>query len=253
MSNFKNLHIPGTPLVLWNIWDAGSARAVAGAGAPAVATGSVSVAGAMGYPDGQALPLDLLLTICTRIAASVEVPLSVDFESGYAEDPVELAENAARLTDTGAQGCNFEDGIPPEAGIRPLKAQMPRIKALRDGAPGLFLNARTDLFLQNPADAHAALLPEAVTRARAYADAGADGFFAPGLVAPALIEALCRDSPLPVNVMKTPSAPDIMALAKLGVARISYGPFPWREAMVDLAHRFQAQTGAVAGQDAKKA
>ena len=253
MNDFKAMHIPGAPLVLWNIWDAGSARAVVRAGALAVATGSVSVAGAMGYPDGQQLPLDLLLTICRRIAVSVPVPLSVDFESGYAEDPGLLAENAARLAEAGAQGCNFEDGIPPEAGIRPLAVHLPRIRALRQGAPGLFLNARTDLFLQNPAAVHGALLPEALERARAYADAGADGFFVPGLVEPALIACLCRDSSLPVNVMTSGAAPGIQALAKLGVARISYGPFPWREAMAELAQRFQAQTGMVAGPDAKKA
>lgn len=158
MNDFTAMHIPGAPLGLWNIWDAGSARAVA--------TGSVSVAGAMGYPDGQELPLDLLQTICRRIAVSVPVPLSVGFESGYAEDPGLLAENAAHLAETDAQGCNFEDGIPPEAGIRALAVHLPRIRALRQGAPKLFLNARTDLFLQNPAAAHGALLPEALERAR---------------------------------------------------------------------------------------
>lgn len=247
MKNFKELHIPGQPLILWNIWDAGSAVAVAGAGAVAVATGSASVAGAMGYEDGQALPLDLLLVLVQRIAGSVTVPLSVDFESGYAEDPAELADNAARLSAAGATGCNFEDGIPPGKGIRPLDAQLPRVQALRRGAPGLFINARTDLFLQNPASAHETLMEQAILRARAYADAGADGFFAPGLVAPALIQRLCQQSPLPVNVMKSPSAPDIQTLAGLGVARISYGPFPWRAAMTELAKRFQAETGAGLG------
>lgn len=246
MNDFSRLHVPGRPLLLWNIWDAGSARAVEAAGARAVATGSASVAGAMGYADGQALPLDLLLVLVQRIAASVSLPLSVDFESGYAEDPAQLSENAARLRDSGAIGCNFEDGIPPENGIRSLAAQLPRLSALRAGAPDLFINARTDLFLQNPAEAHDGLIDEAIARARAYADAGADGFFAPGLVAPPLIARLCGEQPLPVNVMKSPSAPDIATLAGLGVARISWGPFPWRAAMAQLAERFQAETGVAA-------
>lgn len=243
MSDFSKLHIPGRPLILWNIWDAGSARAVEGAGAQAVATGSASVARAMGYEDGQALPLALLLVLAERIAASVDLPLSVDFESGYAEDPAELAENAAKLRGTGAVGCNFEDGIPPENGIRSLAAQLPRLRALRDGAADLFINARTDVFLQNQPSAHEGMMDDAIARARAYADAGADGFFAPGLVDPALIARLCQQQPLPVNVMKSPSAPDIQTLAGLGVARISWGPFPWRAAMAGLAERFRAETG----------
>lgn len=249
MSHFKSLHIPGQPLILWNIWDAGSALAVASGGAQAVATGSASVAGAMGFADGQTMPLDFLLIVAERIAATVALPLSVDFESGYAELPSMLIENAHRLAQTGAVGCNFEDGIPPENGIRPLVDQLPRLKAVRIGAPAMFINARTDLFLQNPVDAHEALIGDALERARAYADQGADGFFVPGLIAPDLIARLCRESPLPVNVMKSPSAPDIPSLAGLGVARISYGPFPWRAAMAELGARFRAETGTETAQN----
>lgn len=243
MSDFASLHTPGKPLILWNIWDAGSAKAVAGAGAAAVATGSASVAGALGYPDGEELPLDLLLTMVGRIAQTVVVPLSVDFESGYAEDPAPLEENAGRLAGAGAVGCNFEDGIPPKKGIRTVADQVPRLRAIRKGAPSMFINARTDLFLLNPAESHESHLPEALDRALAYADAGADGFFAPGLVDPALIARLCGESPLPVNILKLPAAPGIAALAERGVARISYGPFPWRETMAAIAARFSQQTG----------
>lgn len=229
---FSALHQPGNPLVLFNIWDAGSARAVADAGAQAVATGSASVAGAWGYADGEALPLDLLLMVVRHIARTVALPLSVDFEAGFADDPAALAENTARLAEAGAVGLNFEDGIPPENGIRAAADMAARIRAMR-GAD-LFINARTDLFLQNPPEAHPALLPEALTRAAIYADAGADGFFAPGLRDMDLIARLCAGSTLPMNILALPGGPSRTDLAAAGVARISHGPFPWRAAMAGL-------------------
>lgn len=231
---FAGLHRPGRPLVLVNIWDAGSAAAVAGAGAAALATGSASVAGALGYADGEAVPLPTLLSVVARIRAVSDLPLSVDFEAGYAESPEGVGANAARLAGLGAAGINLEDGIPPERGIRPPADHAGRIAAVR-ATTDLFINARTDLFLQNPAKAHAGLMAEALDRARAYAEAGADGFFAPGLADPALIAGLCRDCPLPVNIMAMAKAPPIAALAELGVARVSFGPFPWRDAMAGLA------------------
>lgn len=226
----RDLHQPGAPLILYNIWDAGSARAVAEAGAKALATGSASLAWALGYEDGEAVPLDELLYVVSRIRAASDLPLSVDFEAGYGATPDDVAANAARLEHLGVAGINFEDGIPPEKGIRPAVEQAERIAAIR-ARTGLFINARTDLFLQNPAEDHAALLAEAVDRARIYAKAGAEGFFAPGLVSSDLIGELCRDCPLPVNIMALKAAPPIAELARLNVARVSFGPAPWRDAM----------------------
>ncbi|MEM8622547.1 MAG: isocitrate lyase/phosphoenolpyruvate mutase family protein [Pseudomonadota bacterium] len=230
---FATLHVPGDPLVLFNIWDAGSAQAVVKAGAKAVATGSWSVAGAHGYPDGESIPLDLLLRIAARITESVDVPLTVDFEGGYAVEAEPLAENIGSLIGAGAIGLNFEDQIVGGEGLHPIDLQVSRIKAIRAAADAkgvkLFINARTDLFLKerDPA-AHAGLMDAAIERAAAYAEAGASGFFAPALVTPALIERLCHAASLPVNIMALPGAPDRAALASVGVARISHGPGPWR-------------------------
>ena len=148
---FAALHQKGDPIVLYNIWDAGGAKALADAGAPAVATGSWSVAAAHGFDDGEDIPLDLVLTIVARICASVDVPVSVDFEGGYAADPTEAAENVRKVMHAGAIGINFEDRVVKGEGLYPVSEQAARIAAIKamaaeEGVP-LFLNARTNLFL----------------------------------------------------------------------------------------------------------
>lgn len=238
-ADFAALHRGVVPLVLYNIWDAGSARAVAEAGARAIATGSWSVAAAQGYADGEALPLEALLRTARQIVAAVDVPVSVDFEGGYAVEMEALAENVRALVGTGVVGINFEDQVVGGAGLHACDLQVRRIQAVRQAAEAervaLFINARTDIFLQSAAADHAGLIEAACARGRAYAEAGGDGFFVPGLVDPALIEALCAAVPLPVNVLKTPSAPDLATLAGCGVARISHGPYPYRDAMARLS------------------
>ena len=233
---FTALHEPRAPLVLFNIWDAGSAKAIVAAGAQAVATGSASVAGANGFGDGEAVPLDFVLDNAARIAASVDVPVSIDFEGGYAVEPDALAANAARLAATGAVGCNFEDQVVGGEGIHPCGVQAERIAAIRAATgPAFFINARTDIFLQAKADTHdEAKVDAAIARAHAYAKAGASGFFVPGLANLELLARVCWESPLPVNFMAFPGAPDAKAVADAGVARISHGPFPWRTAMKGL-------------------
>jgi 2-methylisocitrate lyase-like PEP mutase family enzyme len=128
---FAALHVPGDPVILYNIWDVGSARAVAAAGAKALATGSHPVGDAAGFGDGQQFPLDFALANAKRIADAVEVPLTVDFESAYSTDPAEGAANVVRLAATGAVGCNFEDQVIGGEGLHPLELQVQRIRAIR--------------------------------------------------------------------------------------------------------------------------
>jgi 2-methylisocitrate lyase-like PEP mutase family enzyme len=237
---FRALHVKGDPLILCNVWDAGSARAVAGAGARALATSSWSVAAAQGLADGEAMPLDDMLAVCGRIIGAVDLPVTVDFEGGYAGAPQEVAANARRLLALGAAGLNFEDQVVGGTGLHPVAQQVARLQAIRQAADGMnspaFLNARTDVFLKaRPDAAPAALMDEVLTRAAAYAGAGADGLFVPGLSDPGMIRALCDRVDLPVNVMHTGAPQEAGSLAALGVARISFGPAPWLRAMQALA------------------
>ncbi len=240
----RALHISGTPVVLYNIWDAGSAGAVAKAGAKALATGSWSVAEAQGYRDGEALPMEFLLSIVERIVATNALPLSVDFEGGYVVAPEEVTLNVERLISAGAVGLNFEDRVVQGKGLHAVDAQSARVKAVRDAADHtgipIVINARTDLFLQSKPEDHASHIAEALERAHAYAEAGGDSFFVPGLSDPDLIQSVCSDSPLPVNVMLRDVAAQVAPLAALGVGRISFGPTPYAVAMKGITEQATA-------------
>jgi 2-methylisocitrate lyase-like PEP mutase family enzyme len=230
---FAALHQKGNPVVLYNAWDAGSAAAIVEAGAKAIATSSSAVASAQGYDDGENLPLDLALQILGRIVATVEVPVTVDFEGGYSEDDHELASSISKLLDLGVIGINFEDRLVKGEGMYSIERQAKRISAIRKAAEKkripLFINARTDVFLGQTDD-----VAEAIERSRAYAAAGASGFFIPGLTRDSDIRKIVEESPLPVNVMVMGGVSPVDKLAKLGVARVSYGPIPYSKAMGTL-------------------
>ena len=231
---FAELHVAGRPLLLYNAWDAGSAKAILEAGAKAIATSSWSVAAAQGYGDGEAIPIGFAEQIVGRITATVDIPVTVDFEGGYSEDDGELAANIARLLDLGVVGINFEDRIVKGSGLYSVDRQARRIAAIRKAAEqkgvDLFINARTDVFFEHGEDA-AQAVSEALGRAKAYAAVGASGFFIPGLVDDALIGRICEGVTLPVNVMVMDGVPSNGRLSELGVARISYGPIPYIRAM----------------------
>ena len=234
---FAELHVKGAPLLLYNAWDAGSAKSILEAGAPAIATSSWSVAEAQGYRDGEAIPLELAEQIIGRISATIDIPVTVDFEGGYSEDDGELAYNIARLLGLGVIGINFEDRVVQGTGLYDIDRHAARIATIRAAAEqrtiDLFINARTDLFLGQGRDP-AGSITEAVERSKAYADAGASGFFIPGLQEEALIGEICEGVALPVNVMIMDGVPSIERLTELGVARISWGPISYLQAMTAL-------------------
>src|SRR6266404_3121757 len=236
-ARFAEFHVKGAPLLLYNAWDAGTAKLILEAGAKAIATSSWAVAEAQGYRDGEAIPVGLVEQIVARIAGTIDVPVTVDFEGGYSDDDTVLAENVSRLLELGVVGINFEDRVVKGVCLYAVDRQAHRIAAMRDAADKqgihLFINARTDLFLGQQGDP-AQSVGEALDRAKAYASAGASGLFIPGLQDEALIGRICDGTALPVNVMVMDGVPSNERLSKLGVARISYGPIPYISAMKAL-------------------
>jgi len=242
-ATFAALHVPGDPVVLYNIWDPGSAIAVAAAGAKALATGSHPVGDASGYGDAHQVPLTYVFDNARRIIKAVDLPLSVDFEGAYSTDPDEGAANVAALKATGAVGCNFEDQVVGGEGIHPLELQSRRIAAIRAAVGSdFFLNARTDLLIKT-ASIDDAVIDEVIARGKAFADAGASGFFVPRIADPRHIERVVRDVPLPLNAIAFPGAPPKAEWAAAGVARISHGPFPHKALMAQLTEAAKAAIG----------
>src|ERR1700733_9265491 len=230
---FAALHVKGEPAILYNAWDAGSAKAIIGAGAKAIATSSWSVAAALGYEDGEDLPLSLAEHVIRGIVMTVNVPVTVDFEGGYSDDDQKLASNITKLLELGVIGINFEDRVVKRKGLYSIDRQAKRIAAIRQAAEQkgipFFINAWTDVFLGNGDD-----VEKALRRAHAYAAAGASGFFIPGATDPALIQQIAEETELPVDIMVMEGVASNDKLAKLGVARVSYGPIPYIETMEAL-------------------
>ena len=231
---FKSLHQPGDPIVLYNVWDAGSARAVASTGAKAIATGSAPVAMANGYPDGEQFPLQEALEIVKRMIAVIDIPLTMDLEGGFGRSVEAVYATVQQAMDIGVVGFNFEDQIVGGEGLYSTEEQATRIASVRKAADaggiGGFVNARTDIFLKATPDSHTdAMVDEAIERAKVYEQAGADGFFAPGMVDKKQIARLCESVSLPVNMIVLAHTPSQQEFTELGAARISYGPTPYRQ------------------------
>jgi len=236
---FRALHAPGNPLVLFNAWDAGSAKTVAATGAKAIGTSSWSVASANGFIDGERIPLALAIDNLRRIVDAVDVPVTVDLEGGYADRLEAVGETVGLAIDAGAVGCNLEDSFPSSGKLRETLEQAKRIQYARRTAEAaqirFFINARTDVFFQWPCEQHNEdMVVQAIERARAYAEAGADGLFVPGLANVALISRLVAASSLPVNVMVGETTPRLRELSAGGVARVSHGPRPYLMVMKAL-------------------
>lgn len=227
---FHGLHNAGDPLVLVNVWDAGSALAVQAAGSQAIATSSHALAQAAGYADGEQIPVEQLARIVARIVDVCSVPVTVDLEAGYGRTAADVAQSVALILEAGAIGINLEDGLPDGSRqLRAIDAQQERIGAARRAAEqariSLYINARIDTYLIN--DQAPDNLARTVERARAVLHAGASGIFVPGLVDRGTIAELCKEIGAPVNIMLSHHAPNVAALAAAGVSRISLGGMPF--------------------------
>jgi 2-methylisocitrate lyase-like PEP mutase family enzyme len=219
---FRALHSRADqPLLLPNIWDVGGAKLAELLGAKAVATTSAGMSWSLGYPDGNKLPIERQAQLANDLVKAVTVPVSIDMESGYSDDPVLVSENLKRVLDAGIAGINIEDGT----GEPSLLAK--KIEAIKRTASAMkvdvFVNAQTDVYLQN-------LVPdenkaeETLARATVYSDAGADGLFVPRLNELTQIAQITVGTRLPVNLLAWPGLPKMADLAKLGVRRLSAGP-----------------------------
>lgn len=236
---FKQMHVKGKPVLLYNIWNVGSAKAVESAGARALATSSWAVAEAHGFHDGESIPFDKVEANVKAIAAVTKRPLTVDIEGGYSRDAETLTHHIDRIIKAGAIGVNFEDQVVGKGGLYTLEEQVKRIKAVHKAGENahiaIVINARTDIFIQEKDKSrHKEHLSEAKERAAAYHEAGASSFFVPFLNDPDLIAQLCADIALPINAMIMEGAPDIATLASCGVGRISYGALPYTRLMAQL-------------------
>jgi 2-methylisocitrate lyase-like PEP mutase family enzyme len=218
---FRSLHQGPQIFVLPNAWDAGTARLIESVGAQAIATTSAGLAWSRGYPDGNALPNEQLIAATRDIARVIEVPLSVDIEAGYSDEPRVVAELIARILDIGVAGINIEDGA---ASVDLLCR---KIAAIRDQAlhvgMDLFINARTDVYLRDIASGDAAV-EEVIQRGSRYRSAGCDGLFVPGLLDRRSMRTIAEAiEPTPLNVMALPGLPSLEALREHGVRRLSAG------------------------------
>ena len=244
----RSLHVRGNPLVLPNAWDVASARAVVAAGFPVVATTSGGVAASLGYEDHERAPGDEMLAAAARMATHVDVPVTVDAEAGYGMEPTDLVTTLKKM---GAAGCNLEDTNHATGELREAPEQTEWLRAIRKAASdqnyGLVINARIDVFLSAVASgakgkSQAEMVSEALRRAHAYVEAGADCVFPIVLWERDALESFMSEAPGPVNVLQSPPAPSHAELSELGVARISYGGLLHRDAMEQFGRLLRSLT-----------
>lgn len=225
---FHHLHHNNELLVLPNIWNPLSAKLLEEGGYKAVATASASIAFANGYQDGEKIPFDELIFILKRIVKCVNIPVTADVESGYADNNVLLKENIKRLIDTGIAGINFEDSHHDEQKLYSKEEQAEKINLIKntacDNGSNLFINARTDVFIKQNHLIEEEKLAEAIERGKAYKAAGAHGFYPIFLKEKVSIKRVIEEVALPVNILMLPGIPDFRGLKEIGVARISLGP-----------------------------
>jgi 2-methylisocitrate lyase-like PEP mutase family enzyme len=240
---FRSLHNDGI-FVLPNAWDAGSAAMIAAAGAQVIATTSAGISWSLGRSDGEHLSRAEMINVIARIAATVDLPVTADVEGGYGNDPEAVAATVRAVIEAGAVGINLEDSRSSDGTLHAPDDQAARIRAGRAAAtegdlPELVINARTDVFLFGIGEPDGRL-DDVLRRAAAYAKAGADSLFVPGLLDLDTLEELTNQVSLPVNVMVGPGAPDVSSLRSAGVRRVSLGQ-AISQAAYSLARRAAAE------------
>lgn len=236
---FSELHQQTEPFLLGNIWDVNSAHIFEAAGYKAIGTSSHALATAFGYDDGENLPFDTILRVARRVTETVKIPLTVDIEGGYGDGAAEIAERIKMLYEAGVVGVNLEDTLPkPTRQLRPAEEfrqlLIEIVDRLERNNVKVFLNIRTDAFLLGLPNA----LNETIGRINIYENTGIHGIFVPCITLAEDIQAVTRETILPVNVMCMPALPDFNTLKSLNVKRISMGPF--------LFNKMTAQTGILA-------
>lgn len=231
----RSLHTRSEPLVLPNVWNPIGARILSKKGSPAVATASAAISASLGYQDGEKIKRATLIDLIGRIAHSVDVPVTADIEAGYGETLSELAETAAQVLDAGIAGVNIEDSLDGGGTLRPVEEQCRRISTLREVADRqgvhLVINARVDSYLPSLFISCAEATEEAVTRARAYAEAGADCIYPMGPGDEATVRTLRARISSPLNILASPTAAPLQLLREIGVNRVSFGPFVFRSCL----------------------
>lgn len=222
------LHHNGEMLILPNVWNPLSAVLLEEIGYKAVATASASMAYSNGYLDGQEMPFEEVLKDLHRIVNSVDIPVTADIESGYADNNTDLKENIKRLLDIGIAGINLEDSVPNGEWLIPLNEQCEKIRIIKKVAAEkgmeLFINARSDVYLKQNDFSEEEKLSEIIKRGKAFKDAGADGFYPMILKNKNSIETIVNEVGLPINIILIPGVPDIETLQRIGVSRLSLGP-----------------------------
>ena len=248
-NQFHQLHHSEKLLILPNIWDSLGALLLENMGYPAIATASASVAFSRGFNDGEQIPFEELLVILERITTNVNLPVTADIESGFADNENRLAENIRQVIQTGVVGINFEDTDKKTGGLYSIETQCKRLEVIKNVAEKmdvpLFVNARADVYLRGKGTAEEKL-EETIKRGIAYKNAGADCFFPLAAQKESDIKSIVDTLQMPVNIILIPGVPAIDTLHKNGVKRISLGPGFLKiaiKAMRNLATRLQSHEG----------
>lgn len=223
--SFRQQHHEKKILLLPNVWDTITARLITSAGFPSLATASFSVAAANGFEDGEKIPFTRVVEVVTEITSAVDVPVSVDFERGYAGDLKSLADNVKQLLEAGAIGINIEDRASNGKELVSTEEQCKKLETIRETAikygVNMFINARTDACVLKVSPNY---IDDAIERGNAYRDAGADGFYPVLIDNYAYIERVVGETSLPVNVLLMKQVGDLGKLEQIGVKRVSLGP-----------------------------